>query len=331
MSSEPVPGAMDSVRRGLLSLRANWELALLLTAQSILTFGLTLAGLLILLAGLGVSVVAWLRGLGPDWPQRLTDQLVAGLEAGPPDLLRLVVPLLLATLVWTAAFALYCYLQGGVMGILARAEIAAGGGLPGWRRFRSFSAAGFDRAGRRLFWRYFWLAHLAAGVLLVWLLLAVGLLALAVGLFSEPRASAVVAIGCLLLVPLLLSLLAIPLWTLVATVEVARPGAGVWQASRRALGALRQRLGGVLLIWLLALAGWVMVGSAFAPLEWGFALATRDHLWLGLGARGLLLLAEALANGALAVALLAALAALLGLGGGAPPAGEAPQPAGGEA
>jgi hypothetical protein len=310
-------GPIDCLGRGLRSLRANWELAPLVAVQSLLTLGLTLAGVFVLLAGLGVSVVAWVKGLGPDWPRQLGDDLLAVVEAAPPELLplltSLLVPLLGATLVWTVAFGLTCYLQGGVVGILAEGEVTAGPGLPAWREFRCFSAAGFDRHGRRLFWRYFWLAHLIATVALGWMVLVVGLAALVARWTPGADPAAVVAVGCVGVVPLALSLLALSLWALLATVEVARPGTGVWQAGRRALDTLRRRLGGVLLISLLALAGWLAVGLALAPLGWGVGLVAGDRFAVWLGARGVLAALEMLADSALGVALLASLAALLGL------------------
>ena len=314
MTAEPArPGPIDCLRRGLRSLRANWELIPVFMAQSLLTTGLMLAGFFVLLAALGVSVVAWVRGLGPDWPQQLAEDFVAVLEAGPPALLPLVLPLIAAMLVWTLAFGLYCYLQGGVVGVLAEGEMVAGAGLPDWRSFRRFSVAGFDLQGRRLFWRYFWFNHLLGVVAMVWMTLVLALVALAVRLAAGPNVSVGVAVGCVGLVPLGLLLIAVALWSMLATVEVARPGAGVWVASRRALGILRRRLGPVLIIWFLTLVGMMAVGAVFTPLKWAVAIASGDEMALWLGGRGALLLAETLVDSALIVALIATLAALVGL------------------
>jgi hypothetical protein len=314
MQAEPArPGPVECVQRGLRSLLANWQLLPLVVAQTLLTTGLVLAGFFILLAGLGVGIIARLRDLGPSGLQRLVEEMATALEAGPPALLPLVPPLIAATLVWTLAFGLYCYLQGGVVGVLAEAEMAAGAGRPGWRSFRRFSLAGFDLLGRRLFWRYFWFYNLVGAVGLAWLVLALGLLVLAAGLATAARVSAGVAIGCLGLAPLGLLLLTMALWSMLATVEMARPGAGVGAASRRALGILRRRLGPVLAICLLALVGWLAVGAAFAPLEWAVAVAAGDRLAVWLGGHGALMLAESLTNAALVVALIATLAALVGL------------------
>ncbi len=311
-------GPIVCLQRGLRSLRANWELIPVLVVQSVLTTGLMLAGFFILLTAVGVSIVARVRDLGPAWPRQLAEELAASLETAPPALISLVAPLIAATLVWTLAFGLYCYLQAGVVGLLAEAEAAAGAGLPGWRSFRSFSVAAFDLRGRRLFWPYFWFNHLLGAVVLCWMLLALGLVALAVGLATGPDVSAGVAVGCVGLVPLGLLLLAIALWSMLATVEVARPGGGVWAASRRALATLRRRLGAVLVIWLLVLAGWMAWGAALAPLRWGAAIAAGDRMVVWLGARGALMLAEVLGYGVMAVVLVATLAALVGR----PPAGE---------
>lgn len=307
------PGPIDCLRRGLRSLRANWELIPVLVAQSWLTAGLLLAGCLVLLAALGVSVVAWVRDLGPGWQGQLAEDLVMSLETAQPALLPLVAPLIAATLVWTLAFGLYCYLQGGVVGVLVEGEMTAAAGLPGWRSFRRFSPAGFDRQGRRLFWPYFWLYNLFGALGLVWLMLVLGLVALAAWLAAGARTEAGVALGCVGMVPLGLLFIAVSLWSLLATMEVARPGTGVWAASRRALVTLRRRLGPVLLICLMALAAWLAVSAAFAPLGWAVALAAGDSLSLWLGGRGALMLAETLAGGVVAVALMATLAALVGM------------------
>ncbi len=324
MSLEPDgPGPIDCLVRGLRSLRANWELAPLVAAQSLLSLGLTLAGVFVLLAGLGVSVVAWLRGLGPDWPRRLGEDLLAALEAPPPELLpllaSLLAPLLAATVIWTVAFGLYCYLQGGVVGVLAEGEMAAGPGLPDWREFRRFSAAGFDRHGRRLFWRYFWLAHLIAAVALVWMVLVVGLAALAARLTETAGAAAGVAAGCVGVVPLALSLVALSLWSMLATVEVARPGAGVWQAGRRALGTLRRRLGGGAAD-LAAGAGRLdrRRRSPWPPWAGASAWSRETGLPSGWAPGALCAALELLADSALVVALIGSLAALLGLRPAAP-------------
>jgi hypothetical protein len=314
MQAEPDrPGPIDCLRRGLQSLRANWQLIPVLVGQSLITTGLMIGGLFIPLTALGVSVMAWVRDLGPGWPQQLAEDLVMTLESAPPPLLPLVLSLIAATLVWTLAFGLYCYLQGGVVGILAEAEMAAGASRPQWQSFRTFSMVGFDLQGRRLFWRYFWFNHLLGGAMLVWLLFLFALVALAGGLAAGPDTALGVAVGCVGLVPLGLLLLLVVVWSMLATVEVARPGAGVWVAGRRALGMLRRRSGAVLAIWLLAFAGWVALGAAFVPIKWGIAIAARGQVSLWLGARGVLLLAETLVNGALIVALIATLAALVGL------------------
>lgn len=304
---------MDCLQRGLRSLRANWELVPALAVQVLLIVGLTLAGVFVLLAALGIGVVSWMRDLGADWPQRFADDLLRSLEAAPPPLLPLVLPLIAATLVWTVAFGLTCYLQGGVVGVLAEAESAAGPGLPAWRSFRAFSISGFDRQGRRLFWPYFWLNHLLGGVLLAWGLLLLAWVALAVRLAADDSVSLGVAIGCFGLAPLALLLLAASWWSMLAMVEMARWGSGVWQAARRGLTALRRHVVAVLVLWLLTVVGSMAISAVFAPLRLGTAFALRDWL-LGLFAvRGVLLVAEILASCALSVVLVAALAALLGL------------------
>ncbi|MFQ5349850.1 MAG: hypothetical protein ACE5EG_05340 [Thermoanaerobaculia bacterium] len=314
MSAEPdPPGPIDCLQRGLRSLRANWQLVPVVVIQTLLTTGLIVAGLLVLFAALGISVVAWLRSLGPDWPQQLIDDLVLALEATPPPLLPLVLPLIGATLLWTLAFGLYCYLQGGAVGILAEGETAAGGGLPGWRSFRRFSLAAFDLQGRRLFWRYFWFNHLLGAVILVWTTLLLALLVLAVDMATGRQPTLGVAVGCTGLAPLGLLLVAIGLWSILATVEVARPGAGVWAASSRALGTLRRRFGAVLVISLLAMVAWLAGGAVLTPIRWTMAIAAGDHLSVWLTARGVLLAFESLIDGAVVVALVATLAALVGL------------------
>lgn len=313
MSFEAVrPGPIDCLQRGLRSLRANWQLVPALAVQLLVILGLTAAGLLALLTGMGIGVVAWLRDLGPDWPQRLAEDLAMVLESAPPPLLPLLLPLAAATAVWTVAFAVGCYLQGGLVGLLAEAESAAGPGLPSWREFRNFSLSRFDRHGRRLFWRYFWLDHLIGAVVLVWALLALVWLLLAAQMAGGGAVTLGVAVGCVGLVPLLLLLFLVSLWSIVATVEAVRPGASVLEAGRRGLDALRRRFVAVLVLGVLGLVGSMAVSAMFAPLRWGAALALGDRLLLSLGTRGALAAAETLASCALTVILVAALVALLG-------------------
>jgi hypothetical protein len=191
--------------------------------------------------------------------------------------------------------------------------MAAGASPPGWRAFRCFSGAFFDLQGRRLFWRYFWLNHLVAAVTLFWMLLLLGLIALSVGLATGPDTTAGVAIGCFGLVPLGLLLLAIAVWSMLAIVEVGRPGAGVWSASRWALDDMRRRFVPLLVVCLLAAAGGMIISAAFVPLEWGVAIVAGDRISIWLGARGVLMLAKSLAGLTLVVALIATLTAIVGL------------------
>lgn len=314
MNAEPdPPGAIDCLRRGLASLRANWELAFAVWVQLVLVGGLLVAGFGVLLAGLGVSAVAWLRDLGPDWPRRLADDLATGLETGPPALLPLLPPLIAATLLWTVAFCLYCYLQGGVTGVLVRAETAAGDGSPGWRTFRAFSAGVFDRQGRRLYWRYFWLNHLVGGVALAWGLLALGLVAVAGWLAGGAGLELGIAAGCFGLAPLALLAVVAGLWSTVAAVEIARPGARVGSAARRALGELGRKPGALLAICGLWLVASMVAAAAFSPLEWAVSWASGDSLPIWLAWRATLALVRSLVNCALFVAVVGSLAALLGM------------------
>jgi hypothetical protein len=314
MQAEPGrPGPIECLQRGLRSLRANWALVPILLLQSLLTLALTLAGAVVLMQGLGIRVVAWLSGIATVSPQRIADELVAGLEAPLPPLASLMLPLLVASLLWTVAFVLYCYLQGGIVGVLASGESAAGAGLPGWRSFCSFSATMFDRHGRRLFWRYFWLNHLIAGVGLIWMLLLLGLSLLALLFAADADLSLGMALGCVGLVPLGMLFLAVALWAMLATVEAAHPAIGIWRASGRALVELRRGFLPVTILWLLAMVASMAVSGFFAPLRLGAAFALRQYQVISLGARGALLLGESLLACAVIVTLVAALAAHLGL------------------
>ncbi len=311
--------ALDCLRRGVASALANWQLAPLLLLQTVLTAALMAGGFLPLLALLGGGVVGRIRAAGSAWPERLADELATSL-ASPPELSAAwVLPIVTAALVWSLGFLVYCYLQGGLLGTLVSAESQAGSGKPAAAAFRSFSVTHFDRRARGLFWRYFWLNHLIGAVLLGWLLLLTLTLAAAVWLGEGVAPAAGVTLGCSSLVPLGLLLAAVALWSLLATVAAARPASGVLDAGRAALGALRRRPGAVLLLSLLAFVAWVAVGAFFLPLGWGIDLATGDAWLPWIGARGLLMALESLADSWLAVALQAALVALL--------AGERPAPA----
>ncbi len=302
-------GAIDCVLRGARSLGANWELAIAVFLQLLLTAGLMLTGLLVPLAGLGIDLLDGLGGAGRDWPQALGDDLAAGLAAALPAPLLLALAAALA--IWLLAFLVYCYFQAGTVGILALAEHRAGSAAVSRRQFRVISVSAFHQQARRLFWRCFWLDHLLSAVFLLWGFMLAALAGLVGQIAIAGRVGTSVAIGCVGMAPLGAGLLVALWWAVLAVADAGRPSSGVWTAGRRAWQTLKRRFGAVLLLWLLAAVGWMAIGSAALPAAWLIGLGAGDRWSVWLAARGLLAMGESLAGAALFVALLAACLSLL--------------------
>ncbi len=297
--------AIDCLRRGLLNLRANWELAVAHLAGGFLVAATVILGLLPPLAVIGLSL---LRGFANPKTALTTMDDVATRVTG------LLLPFLLAVLatlvIWFLGCLLYCYLQAASFGVLVAGDRQAPAGeLHDFRLFRTFTWPDFFGWGRRYMWRFFWFVNLYMAVLTA----VVGgfalLVVLAIAAGQHWGAPAGLGIGCGGLLPLLFLFFVVALWAQLAQVELVDDHAGLGAAMRRGMQVLGRRLGGVVLLYLLVLVSSMIVGMVGAPL--GLALRLIDNLPVEITARLVLTALEWSAGAVIGVGFAAALVALM--------------------
>ena len=297
--------AIDCVRRGVLNLRANWELAVAHLVGGFLVAAITLLGLLPPVAVVGFSLVRSFAN---------PKNALAAADEAATKIGGLLVPFILAVLamlvIWTAAFLLYCYVQAGSFGVLVAGDRQAPAGEQrDFRLFRTFSWPDFFGWGRRYMWRFFWFLNLYMAVLTAVAGGFILLVALAVAGGQYWGAPAALGIGCGGMLPLLFLALVVVLWAQLAQVDLVEDGTGTAVAMRRGLQVLGHRLGGVLLLFLIMLASSVAIGMVVAPFSLGFAVI--DNLALEVVARLLLTALEWSAGAVIGIGFAAALVALM--------------------
>ncbi len=254
-------GALDGLQRGILSLRANWELILLVWLQTILIAALGALSLL------PFGLVLELRAPAPDFdPEEgaawLLDSLTRIVEgAGTP---AFWLAFAAATAIGVAALICYSFFQAGVVGVFAAADRQAPPGRPtqaAW--FRTYSWAEFQGRGGRHLWRFFWLFILVLLFWLIWSLLATLALA-AVGVVGgSAGVPAGFAVGCAAFLPLLFLVVVLFYWMLFAQAVVADRERGAWQGMRIGLRLLVRRLGAVTLLFVVMVVAGVSMGMLF--------------------------------------------------------------------
>jgi hypothetical protein len=297
--------AVDAIQHGLLNLRANWQLVPALVIQSLVVSVISLLGLVPIVMVLGFAFV---RGVATQLDSFEAEQFLLRLvEAGVP----LIFAFLVATLVWTLAFVLYCYFQGGILGVLAAGESRARGQAGGWQSYRAFSRSAFFESAERLTWPIFWLVNLFMAVgLAVFTVLAMAGWGLFV-LRSDAPAAALIGLGCLALLVFALLLMFLSVWMQLALAEVATGARGAMAAARAALATAYRRLGAVVLLFLLLLVISIGVALVFAPFSMILEVALRDRLGAYLAGQALVSLAQWLASSIVGVGWSAVLVALV--------------------
>ena len=169
--------------------------------------------------------------------------------------------------VGTLVFILYCWFQAGTLAVLLAGEAQA----PVTRMapaavFRTFSWAGFVGWASRYGLRIFWVNNLFL-VFLALVLFAVTLPFLIGSWLSQGTLSAVgCAVGCGLALPLGFVAAVLVLAMIVAQICAVEEGSTVLQATRRAFAITGNRLGGLLLLYLLLIVGSIAVTTLFAGL-----------------------------------------------------------------
>lgn len=292
--------AVDCLRRGWRNLMANWELVVLQWLQSILVTALMLLGLLVPVLMLGLR-------FGESVPS--FDEVLVELFDSPSTL---VLALVAALAIWTVAFLVHCYVQAGTYGILVTADRQALPGPPRDQRlFRTFTLRDFLGWGGRYVWRFFWFFNLFCVLVSLVLLLAALWLVFIVRGGERWGGSAALGIGCGGFLPLAFLVLVLSLWFYVAQADLAREASGVGAASRVGLSVLGQRLGAVVLLFLLLLIAAVALAIAFLPLSAGVDLLLPDAPVARAAVHVLLFLLQGLPSAVLTLALAAALVALV--------------------
>lgn len=297
--------ALDSIDRGVANLRANWELVLLQLAQAAVCSVVAVVGGVGLVFVLGATFLFQLGDLD-DWAGVL--ERLQGLALGGGLLaLALAGLFTLATVVGLA----YCWFQAGILATLDRGERQA---PPirrlDWQLFRTFRMRDFLGWANEGAWRYFGF-FCGLFVLIAVLLAGYGLgVAVLVSGFGLDTAASGLA-GCGVLAPLALLAVGLNVFSLLSMALLARPGFGVWRASRIALGILWRRLGALLLLAVLFLIAVVTVAVVFLPLSQGMATALPANGPAWFAVQLLLTLAQWMLHGMLNIALFASAIALV--------------------
>jgi hypothetical protein len=300
--------ALEAIGRGTANVRGNPQLVVVSVAGTAALLVLVLLSFLPWMATLGVDF-SWLDGTEPD-AERLRalfdrfDSLDELLGTAGAFLLALTFALTLATL-------LYCWLQGGTLGVLVAgdAQAPAGAGRDALL-FRTFSMPLFVHEAQRLVWRFLLFYSLIFAVLLA-LVVAVGALVVAAGaLAGERGAGAGCALACGLLLPMLFVTFVVAAAIQIGQAELVRPASGVLAATRSALALLGRRIGAaaVVVVWLVGVS--VALGIGFTIVGFGFDLALRQSLAAQVALRALLAIVQLAASSAVNLVFAAAFVAL---------------------
>jgi len=303
--------AADSIHRGLVNLRANWEVVCFQWLQVLIVAVLTVAGFLPPLAVLGAADLQLLGTSGQDF-SALVAQAVALTARGREAWVLLLASLVLASAIWFMAMLVYCYFQGGILGVLMAGDRQAPTGRQRrWQWFRTFSVHDLRGWAGRYLWRYFWLFHLFMLVLLVWSLLLGVVILLATWGQARWGVSAALGIGCGGAIPMIFSLFVGAFWFNLAQADLAREESSVWVATRRALAILGGRLGAVVILFLLGLTIAVCLGMFAGALSTVMATALRGSALVQLGGQLALSAVEWIASSVVGVAFMSILIALV--------------------
>lgn len=258
--------AFESVHRGLVNTRANWELILFQWLQAMLAGALVIAGLLPPIAALGFGHLLRLETLDSDWPTLLSGAS-SMLERGIDSWLLLLVSLVVASAIWLVAMMVYCFFQGGIYGVLSAGDRQAPGGPPGdFRWFRTFNWRDLRGWGRYFMWRFFWLFHVLVLVSIAWLLIPGALIASSVWSGELWGAGAGLAVGCAGAIPVLFSLVVLALWANLAQATLVGQDSGVLQAARTGLKLLGRRLGTVVFVFVVVVVASIIVSLTISVL-----------------------------------------------------------------
>jgi hypothetical protein len=237
-------GALGSLQRGLLNVRANWRLALLGWVQSLLVALLTLASLLPFYFIFGFELPSVDAGMEEalEWTVELSERLLASLVTAPFWL-----ALIASSALMMLSLMVYSFVQAGSFAVLNRGDRAAGpGAAPPVAGFEAFSWAEFQRLAGKFLWRFFWLFNLILLFWMGWVLL--GFLSAMVIVLAGSAAGLGAGVGLAVAAALPLAFLFVVLlfWSPLAQAAMVESDCGVADSLRQGLVILTRRLGAVL-------------------------------------------------------------------------------------
>jgi hypothetical protein len=276
--------AVSCLQRGVTNLRANWELVFVAWLQSFVTATLVLAGFAPPLAVLGLASFDVLSSPEVEWAEVL-GQAGQLMNRGSEAWILLAASLLVSSAIWLMAFLVYCFFQGGILGVLMTGDRQAPEGRPrGWQWFRTFSRRDLRGWGGRNLWRYFWLLNLISAISLLWLLMALVVFGLTALGGEQWGVTAALGIGCGAAIPLVFGFVMIILWSSLAQADLALGDSAVGKSLRRSLNLLGRRLGAVVVLSLIALLVGIVIGIGIWILSVVSALflpETGSGRWVG--------------------------------------------------
>jgi len=256
----PRLSALDALARGIANVRANRELVAIQVASGLLLAAAIVVPLLLFLDRLGVPLSVFTA----NDPEALR-QAFASVHLELDQLASLLgLGLLLFVVVGTLVFLVYCWFQAGTLAVLLAGESQAPlSRLASPAVFRTFSWAGFFGWASRFGLRIFWINNL----FLIFLTVVLGIFTLPLVLVGRLAAGsgAVVACaaGCGMALPLGFVALVLVLAMIVAQICAVEDGATVRSATKQAFSIAGSRLGGLLLLYILLIAGSLAVTIFF--------------------------------------------------------------------
>ncbi len=299
---------LDALGRGIANVRANRELVVVQLAAGLILAASILVPVLLFFSRLGIPLAIFTA----DDPEKVRQALAAvQLDLGQIAS-TLGLGLLLFLVVGTLVFIVYCWFQAGTLAILVAGEAQA----PPVRQappavFRTFSWAGYFGWASRYGWRIFWVNNLFL-IFLTLVLAALILPLVLVGrLMAGSGALIACAAGCGLALPLGFVSLVLVLAMIVAQICAVEEGATVRSATKRAFSITGNRLGSLLLLYLLLIAGSIAVTILFGSVGLVVKLALAGSGLLLTVVSALLGLVEFVASTGLTLAMTAAIVALV--------------------
>lgn len=256
----PRLSAIDALARGFANVRANRELVLVQVASGLLLAASIVVPMLYFFVRLGVPLKAFTSGTPEGLAQALAEVQVDFARLASTLGLGLLVMLVVGTIV----FILHCWFQAGTLAVLLAGEAQA----PPVRTapaavFRTFSWSGFVGWASRYGLRIFWVVNLFLLLILLLLLLASLPFLFAAGLSGEEFSLVGCVIGCGLALPIGFALLVIVMAMMVAQICAVEEGSTALGSFRRGFRITGNRLGGLLLLYLLAICGSLAVSTFF--------------------------------------------------------------------